>query len=100
MKLHTEQVEEATVNCGAIPIEGSDERTRKMKPPHPPRQDRHPGIQQLADFVQTLRGIPSPGSVAAQPHPQQTTLLVADPFPLPALSSPASSPLLHPAVLG
>lgn len=71
-------------NCepwGYKAIEGSDERTRKTNPPHPPQQDRHPGIQQKADFVKTLRGIPSPGWVAAQPPTQRTTLPFADPSP-------------------
>lgn len=96
MKLHTEQVEEATVNCGAIKPSRDLMKEPTRRTPHPPQQDRHPRIQQLADFVKTLCGIPSPGSVAAQPPPRQTTLLFADPSP--SLCSPPW-PLLHSSIL-
>lgn len=68
-------------NCelwGYKAIKGSDERTHKMNPPTP-QQDRHPRIQQMADFVKTLRGIPRPGSVAAQPLPRGRCLLILPP---------------------
>lgn len=94
MKPHTEQVEEATVNCGAIKPSRDLMKEPVRQTPHPPQQDRHPRVQQVADFVRTLHGIPSPGSVVAQPPPRQTTPLFADPSPPHALlPGPCSAPL-------
>lgn len=84
-------------NCelwGYKAIEGSDERTRKTNPP-PPTTGSAPQ-NSTTGFVKTLRGIPSPGSVAAQPPPRQTTLLFADPSP--SLCSPPWPPL-HSSIL-
>lgn len=69
MKLHTEQVEEATVNRGAIKPSRDLMKEPARRTPHPPQQNRHPRIQQVADFVKTLCGIPGPRPGAAQPSP-------------------------------
>lgn len=94
MKSHTEQVEEATVNCGAIKPSRDLMKEPTRRTPHPPQQDRHPGTQPTADGVKSPRGVRSPGPAAAQPPPHRPcrSLLI---LPLPRVLLPGllSTPL-------